>query len=534
MENRFDEIVRDVANQYINGVLFIDEKAFVNDVNEGSGRGDILHNAFNAAAVSRAFAESGKACGFYAPLHVADVEKCKSLVVKTDVVVLDWDLYIRKDSLTKEEEDQDEDNDTRGYYTIQLINCIVDDAAEEKLRVIFIYTGEPDIEKITNDVYNGLREPLKSSFNLNTPFEIHSSNIHIIVRLKPESNTNHTGFSGYVVKYEELPSFVVNSFSCYVKGLMPCFAMKSMTAIREVSAKVLKTFNAGLDPEYLGHQMALDNSDTAKSFIADVFCGGLVDLILDDADDFIDSLVVPWLNNTFEKERDTDLCGTRLCVSKNTLASFFKSRYNTTDLKERIRIGFGLLPKANKNKLKSNLSSLFYPDGVRKDEFRHQFAALSHNKNIFSSNKANHPLTLGTIVKEQGEEVYYLCIQQRCDAARVKKEGMNFVFLPLLTNKAQSVQVFDAISFAPGKVLFVPKASNSVNVFKFCPETEGGMIHSCIVDGVEVFTSVDGKRFAWEGELNEMFAQRIVAAFVGYFSRVGIDEAEWLRIEANS
>jgi hypothetical protein len=43
------------------------------------------------------------------------------------------------------------------------------------------------------------------------------------------------------------------------------------------------------------------------------------------------------------------------------------------------------------------------------------------------------------------------------------------------------------------------------------------------------FLESQGKKFIWVGELKFAYAQRIINQFATQFSRVGLDEFEWLR-----
>ena len=47
-----------------------------------------------------------------------------------------------------------------------------------------------------------------------------------------------------------------------------------------------------------------------------------------------------------------------------------------------------------------------------------------------------------------------------------------------------------------------------------------------------VFRDAEGNEYNWLGELKAEFAQRVAQAFAGNFSRVAVDESEWLRRSA--
>lgn len=166
---------------------------------------------------------------------------------------------------------------------------------------------------------------------------------------------------------------------------------------------------------------------------------------------------------------------------------------------------------------------------VEKAKFK--FSALSHSKNLFSTIAFVPHLTLGSIIYRLDSERLFLCIQQRCDTARVPESGQRFVFLPLYKEKQSNM--FGALSIAPGEVLYLKKSSSNAVSFWFKPEEDQKPVRAIWEDGKYIFKSSDGV-FEWKGELKEIIAQRIVTAFSSHFARIGVDEAEWLRIEGLS
>ncbi len=527
MAETFDTIVKRIANEYVNNILFVDEQAFLSDGN--SSHLTDRQKALDVAAVSKAFSDAGKICGFYAPNTLEDIDRCKQLVLKPDIVVLDWDIQIER-TFSVEEESQDDETDDRGHYSIELIKAIVEDAKDEKLKVIFVYTGEPGI----NGIVTSIAESLGTGFSTNEEkFEVSSANIHIIVRLKPDSKVVHAGFDHLKIPYEALPYAVMESFSEYVRGLMPCFAMKSLTAIRNSSAKVLKVYGPELDSELLGHQMALPNPDDVKAYLANSFGSAVSELILGSGEVDTDDWVKEWIDSTLSSDRSLSLAGQRIVASSTSIRRFFDSRYEKVNARERFNSSFSVNCSSNKeSKLISCLSQVFNNGDVDIEEAKYKFAALSLCKNLFSTTPFIPSLTLGSIVYKRESDEYYLCIQQRCDTARVPIEGQRFVFLPLYKERP-SKSLIGALSLAPGKVLYIKKSSSNAVSFKFKPKEDRKAVKAELEDGLYVFKSSDGI-FEWKNELKEIIAQRIVAEFSSHFARVGVDEAEWLRIEGLS
>lgn len=516
----FNTIVKDIANKYINNVLFIDEQAFPI---KNSTRTPDKQKDLDIAAVSRAFSESGKICGFYAPHKLEDIETCKKLVLKPDIVVLDWDIRLEI-HYSKEEESQDDETDDRGHYSLDLLKTIVDEAGEDKLKVVFIYTGETGIEGIVDDIAECFGERFQI---IKDSCEVYSENIHILVRLKPESKVSHTDYSKFIVAYEDLPNELVSTFAKYVDGLMTCFAMSSLVAMRDSTAKVLQVYNSELDAELLGHQLALNNPDDAKLYLANSFSTAICELIMDNPEINTDNWVDYWIDSRFSSdEKIVKFVGSNLKVTSSKLKTFFSNRHKDK-LKQRINTSFSSNYTANEDKLKIELSKLFHKEGDDIQLSKYRFAALAHHKSIFSNHKTAPSLTQGTIIKDQ-EGRYYLCIQQRCDTARIKMHGLDFLFLPL--HKKKQTPSMGAILLGTNEYYYIHKSSKEVVFIHFSPKQDDRPVIAEHKGSKFLFSNEKGE-YEWVNELKDMISQRVVADFASHFARVGVDEAEWLRLE---
>lgn len=526
----FKVIVKDIVDEYINSILFVDERAFV----FGQGA-DQLEKAtdLDVSVVSRSFTKAGKICSFFAPRTNDDIDECKKLVLKPEIVILDWNIKIEQ-PVTAEDEMQDDEVDDRGHYTLELLKTIVNDAGDEKLKVVFIYTGETDILEIIHVV----SKELGQSFQPNEEeCEVSSDNVHILVRLKPDSKVSHAGFDKFKVSYEKLPNTVIEEFANHVKGLMPCFAMKSLSCIRDSSAKVLKLYSSDLDSELLGHQMALPDPDDARTYLVNGIGSGITELIMDNPNVNTDLWVDAWINSFIPpEERVVTIEGKQFSVSQKSLEKFFNDRYLSNKVEKRIKSAFNVTfnkktRREEENAVISNMSSLFGRQDFDATDCRYRFAYIGHSKNLFSSKNHNsHILTLGTIVKDTSSGLYLLCIQQRCDTARVAIDGMKFMFIPLSEHK-DNHPLIGAIATGWGTTLYIPKSSKQIELIHFRPSEANKPVVSVEKEGHSFFISEDSE-YVWVGELKELVAQRIVTSFVGHFARVGIDEAEWLRVES--
>ena len=156
------------------------------------------------------------------------------------------------------------------------------------------------------------------------------------------------------------------------------------------------------------------------------------------------------------------------------------------------------------------------------------FARLTHHKNVFLPQRENPYLTLGTILYSSTTDMYYLCIQQRCDSLRI--DGIRrFLFLPLVESGGETHVVV-----TNEKQLQIAKNSYEIKTIKFEADKDkrcvcSKHIKNNIGKDTFVFTSIHDEVFEWVLELKDLHAQRILNSYSANLSRVGLDESEWLR-----
>ena len=139
MADIFLEQSKQIANNFIQNIVFIDDKAY---------QSDNTNNSFDTLGVSKIFAKAGKICAVYAPESVSDITFYDTILKKADAVILDWRLDIRcnNDDVTDSEADAECD-EPRGEFTLELISNLI--SQTDMLKLIIIYTGETNLFDIT-------------------------------------------------------------------------------------------------------------------------------------------------------------------------------------------------------------------------------------------------------------------------------------------------------------------------------------------------------------------------------------------------
>lgn len=513
MADRFIEQSKEIANNFIQNIVFIDDKAYKND---------ITNNAFSAFEVSNVFAQTGKICAIYAPKSISDINNYNTILKKADVVILDWYLDIKKDENQIVDPEADADNDDpRGEFTLKLISDLL--SQTEMLKLLIVYTGETDLFEITDSIYQKVNQ---HSFH-KEDCVIRSLNSKILVRAKSQYSetqfAHNPELKDKIVSYESLPTLIVEEFADMTNGLLSNFALSSISAIRNNTSRMLSVFSPKLDPAYLGHKILLENTFESKQLLIKLFGEAISELLETtniDTKDWVDN----WIENRII-DQAININGVSISKSKGLLKKMFgseqlrlKDKYTEASGKE--------MSNKDEGKLQSHAIELFAYDDIDVNKSNVDFAILTHHKNIFQPAIEAPTLTLGTIIKSVDKDnQYYICIQQRCDSVRIKEER-RFLFLPLEEKGEYPLIVNNELK------LFPNKSSFAIRTVKFKPKEGATIIQATKREDKYIFLSSYGETYEWVVDLKEMQAQRILNSYCAQLSRVGLNESEWLRLMA--
>lgn len=518
MAQTFEDITKEVVNRFLQNILFVDDKAYLTE-NKA--------NDFDAYKISTIFAKEGKLCTVFAPSSEDDISNCSSLLLKADIVVLDWYLALTKGNNGNDDELDSDMDEPRGFYTKSLIKGIVDDAKKEKLKLILVYTGETNLEDITEEIYNEIKQ--YSGFEQGRCC-VHSSNIVILVRAKynGEAQFKHQkDLKEMIVKYEELPSFISSEFVKLVNGLLPNFVLSAISVIRENTSRLLNVYSSELDIAYLGHKIVLPNPNDSKELLVKIFGESVIDLISSINIDTHNWLPL-WISAKYPNSYEIKISERKsIKVDKDILEKIITESGNFDEL---VKTLFVNLSRSERMSLHNNSTMLLCEDFEIVKNSNVKFAKLTHHKNVFLPNGECPFLTQGTVVRSIENNNYYLCIQQRCDSLRI--EGIRrFIFLPLVEGVGDYHVVVNK-----DVQLKIAKSSFDIKTIKFKADDDKRYVSSeCVIDNETkmkkfIFSSIYNEKYEWVLELKDMHAQRVVNSYCSVLSRVGLDESEWLRL----
>jgi hypothetical protein len=516
---------KEIANDFLQSIVFLDDKAFQNDSSQ---------HAFDAFEVSKAFADEKKVCGIYNPTKKPDIDSFTEIAKKSDVVILDWLIKIPEAETQNNNADEDEE-DPRGKYTILIINELI---IHQGLKLIIIYTGEDILDEITTAIF----EEVKTILPNKDVCEISSDNIKVLVRHKSndiEKDKNKFKSRPHlldkIITYKDLPNCVLTEFTKMTEGLLPNFALLSLSTIRNNSHKILGLFSKELDAAYLGDRIVRPIQNDSEDLLLKLFGDTISDLLHYASispkirDEFVDTWIECNINNEEFKINTKDFQRT-----KEFLKQLIHSEKE--NIEERFDDAFNgcTLSKTEKKQYRESKSTELFLNLAhqdKKDEINSKFAKLTHHKSLFLPQNTAPKLTLGTVIRSfTNQNNYYICIQQRCDCVRIKRDmERKFLFLPLSISADNNFHIITP----DGIKLKLEKKSYSVKTIKFKCESNDGEIKGIEQSNKYIFKEIYNEEFEWILDLKDLQSQRIITNYVVELSRIGLDESEWLRMAGN-
>ncbi|MDR2806145.1 MAG: hypothetical protein LBB85_11040, partial [Dysgonamonadaceae bacterium] len=208
MNTAFFTKSKEIANEFLQSIVFLDDKAFQEDNSQ---------HAFDAFEVSKAFADEKKICGIYNPTTKSDIDSFKDIAKKSDVVILDWLIKMPDEDVQDNNADEDED-DPRGKYTMHIIRELIN---SQGLKLIIIYTGEDILDEIATEIFEKVNTILPNKGEC----EISSDSIKLLVRYKSKDIEydklkfrSRPYLMDKIISYQDLPDFVLTEFTKMTEG----------------------------------------------------------------------------------------------------------------------------------------------------------------------------------------------------------------------------------------------------------------------------------------------------------------------------
>lgn len=512
--------------------------------------------------LSLAFAEYGINCSGFIPdpqrFKTIDnaADKIMESVRRADITILDWDMddgFTISEDTTEVTSAKPNENlvveaiaagaaqAKKGSLAKASIKKILeqDQSQNGRLRLIVVYTAEPDRAAIAEDIrklFPDDAKPLADSDDGDgCSITFTTSGLEfckiVVIEKKPSAG--------------DLREEVLALFTELTTGLLSNATLSALGELRDNTHHILHTFNKHLDPAYMSHVLGLLSSPDVREKAHEVAFDYATDLI---SEEFKSSLQINEniksdLNNERLKDWVDFVCKT---TKNNTIGIKIDNNNPIQITPERLK---GLLAVITPEQLEQVLTldpricssaKKFKDSRIEIDlqgvpGFHHENLCAIECKrrdiNSVMGNGVEPTIKLGSII-QQGEK-YYICMQPLCDTVRLREE-CNFIFLEItnITDEKKFSHVIKKSSSLFLKFDIKPD-SKKLHVFTFSPDKVTNTIKAVEENGILKLKykkhSGETGEFIWLGELKNNIAQSIANSLSAQISRVGLDTNEWLR-----
>lgn len=542
-----EEFSRKAAAQYLQNIVFVDDEIY----DRPSGRPVEVTSLLptfkapfaNTAAAPKvetelseqddkppfhpkhlvgSFATKGMVCALYEPVEGFDTSKGSeifNLCERADAVIFDWDLF-------------GED----GKNILPLIKNLVDDSQNSvphHVRLCVIYTNKPDLGRVANAVYEHLNNAALEVKLVQIPLALLAGATRIIVLGKPNVTGRTTENKALEVLEEHLADRVIDEFARMNSGILPSYALHGMSSIRRNSKKILDKFHGGMDGAFLLHRALIIASEDAFDQLPELLAEEVLAVILDEQ---IPSTDMVQISSEIASTLPLKLPPLNLTPKPNKTAQ-------TDDDRVRIFLRGGALAIKEEFKFKDNevpVGLLHSAMGCDESKAEKSLAALFNVRTRYF--KSKHPtLGFGTIIRyhhkvgEVDKLIYALCLMPICDSIRLKHGDGKLTSFPFwLLNRTVRKNVNGrgiVVLTKEGSYLDLMasgKPRDMLCIDKFKPDESGTVTASG--EDESFWFQGEKNHLEWVAQLKPAHAQRIAHDIGQSFSRVGVVEAEWLRL----
>jgi hypothetical protein len=543
MNNPFLDASKTIANDFLQSIVFIDDRAYLSTENAGESK-EIRQHDFDALNVTRAFAKSQKICAVYKPESLSDIDNLILLAKKADITVIDWQIRISEQAAENENEQDAENDDPRGPHTRRIIREILSDplTGSGSLKLILVYTGELVLHDITDSIFDDLKKVNIEGLQKAT-CKVFTDNIKILVVAKPSVDTaedaepkfkHNPELNSKIVKYEDLPEFILNEFTQMTSGLLSNFVLKSLTILRQNTFRLVKLYDNSLDSSFLVHRLLLPNQEDSKEQMVEVFSDSLHGLLsYNHTGETLSTIeILKWVD-LLNVNYELNFSEKTFSVNTDLVKKFFTQGLEDTLKALWSEKGYGEMAKNTlsnfEKKIHQKGMQFLVPESQDASKFDSEFSILTHHKSNLKQPSSSPRMSLGTVIKEKKVDSprYYICIQARCDSVRLRDER-RFLFVPLVQSSGAKFHV--VVNEGNYLKLQIKPSSFELRTIKFRPAANGDSITAIKNDTNEfVFASIYGEEYVWVCDLKDLHSQRIATDYAYQLSRVGLDESEWLR-----
>ena len=472
----------------------------------------------DADSVISGFADIGSVC---AVLNLDPDDEFRERTVKTarraDIVILDWLIH-----------------DSPGDEALEVMRDILR-ADGQRLRLVAIYTGEPDLQDIVDRTKGLVAEfYMDEEMVVLDDFRISKGPLYIVILAKPGTiNDRRPEVIGQEVSERQLADRLIDDFSAMIGGLMRNCAIAGIAAIRDNAHRILAKFEGDLDPAYLGHRLILPHPRDAEDHLVEALGSELISVLLE---------------NRPGSRADIDAIKAWLALRKHEGLrlsdpfAFEETQCTVEGWRDLLSRGMetpgaSLPTDVGKSRLRKQATEPFAEDAETATRSNRRFAALLKFKTHYPGQRPR--LSIGTILRtrECDEDRHFLCLQPKCDSVRLNGQS-GFPLIPLIPLKDVEV---DGKDTSLRLVLETDKdqwkefgiqakpSELSIRFFEPGENPPGEVVAMKKRDERYFFVDVKGKKYHWVAEMKDEHALGIAGEVASALSRPGPNDSEWLR-----
>lgn len=443
----------------------------------------------------RSFAREGITCALYEPPNGFSTEpdsEIFKLCEHPDIIILDWDF-----------------SGDSGRNALDLIAALVKNSANEfphHSRLISVYTADQSLVAVANKIADRLKKEELGAEPDRAQCRLRSGATRLIVFGKPIDRFGDED-EKFTVKESDLATKLINEFVEMNAGILPSYALHGLAAIRRNSKRILDRFHGELDGAFLLHRMLVSASEEAF--------------------DQLPELLAEEIRAVVEDESVS-----ASLVKKVTMAAASSDQVSQADKQLLSLFATGAKAETIAKKLK---------DAGPVPIGHLRLAALFSSRTHYSS--SSRKLSLGTVVRFRPKHSkakktpwqYAVCLVPECDSLRLKPTLP--VQLPFWTVETEA---YTGNTRRNGMVLAVEgaghvslsaggKAGDKLWTDSFKVDRSSKTVVATRVNGSYRYEG-SKRTIEWIGQLKPLHAHRIAHEITDGLSRVGVSEAEWLRL----
>ena len=504
-------------------------------------------NRVDAYAITDAFATKGIICGVYKPTFFPEknfkdepgfgtlLNICKN----ADVFILDWNLFA----------------ENAKAVILLLKQLLLEDEGTntpKPLRFCAIYTAE-NADRICEVVFSAIQEIVSAAKKEETARKVCAEGLTVCIYAKEEATSSDA------IAATNLADKIISDYAKTYEGILPALALRGVASIRNNVKRVLDKFPADMDPALVLHAGLMIQekciSQNIATLIGDEIAALLEDKRVQDETiyDLCSEYVRQCSDSVFNKTGDGKIDAPILQNSTSAdVKGFIQRVFSQHTFFPKNENGvftpvFKDCKESNKSgprwRLVRLLGQFVSQKASQTGKYKiGAFSALFCHRTNYADLKT---LRFGAVVKELtsngGVERYYLCLMPLCDSIRLvdqdatgqaKRHKFPFWNLTEVPKDFQGRNHGLVLKGGDGNYhayCVKGKIRENFSLFEF--NSHGSIVR---FDRCGIVRTADGvQSFEWVAELKSAHIQRMAEFVSREFSRIGLTESEWLRLQVN-